>query len=77
MLVFSLLSIRSFSFRLQEKEIEEKLRAKYTLIDKTDSSAIAAAQQAGIAIGDDGELVGEPEGTWHVVTGEIKINETK
>ena len=48
--------------RLQEKEIEDKLRSKYTLIDKTDSTAIAAAQQAGIAIGDDGELVGEPDG---------------
>ena len=41
------------------KEIEDRLRAKYTLIDKTDPVAIAAAQQAGIPISDDGELVGE------------------
>ena len=38
------------------------------MIDKSDTAAIQAAQQAGIAIGDDGELVGETDGTcrvWH------------
>jgi len=47
----------------QEKEIEEKFRTKYMLVDKTDPSSIAAAQQAGVAISDEGELVGEPDGT--------------
>jgi len=41
------------------KEIEDSLRARYTLIDKTDPVAIAAAQQAGVPINDDGEMVGE------------------
>jgi len=41
------------------KDIEERLRSKYTLIDKSDPAAIAAAQQAGIPITDDGELVGD------------------
>jgi len=31
--------------RQMEKDIEEKLRAKYALIDRTDPSAIQAAQQ--------------------------------
>ena len=44
-------------------EIEADLRARYTLVDKTDRAAILAAQQAGINIGDDGELVGEADGT--------------
>lgn len=43
------------------KEIEESLRARYTVIDKTDPVAIAAAQQAGIPINDAGELVGETD----------------
>ncbi len=47
-----------------EREIEDKLRSKYTMIDKSDTAAIQAAQQAGIAIGDDGELVGETDGRW-------------
>ena len=46
-----------------EKDVEERFRAKYTLVDKTDPAAIAAAQAAGIPIGDDGELVGEPDGS--------------
>ncbi|XP_041374463.1 kinesin-like protein KIF9 [Gigantopelta aegis] len=46
-----------------EQTVEEKLRQKYTLIDKTDSAAIAAAQQAGISIADDGSLVGESDGS--------------
>ncbi len=36
------------------------------MIDKSDTAAIQAAQQAGIAIGDDGELVGETDGMWGV-----------
>ena len=31
--------------RQMEKEIEEKLRSKFALIDRTDPSAIQAAQQ--------------------------------
>lgn len=46
----------------QEKEIEERIRIKYMLVDKSDPSSIAAAQQAGVAITDEGELVGEPDG---------------
>ena len=33
-----------------EKDLEEKLRAKYTLVDKTDPAAIAAAQQVGVSL---------------------------
>jgi len=43
------------------KEVEERLRERYTFIDKTDPAAIAAAQQAGFQITDEGELVGEPD----------------
>ena len=43
------------------KEIEDRLRARYTLIDKTDPAAILAAQQAGLPINDDGEMVGETD----------------
>ncbi len=46
-----------------EERIREQLQAKYTFVDKTDPAAIAAAQQAGLPVGDDGELVGEPDGT--------------
>ena len=46
----------------QEKEIEERIRNKYMLVDKSDPSSIAAAQQAGVAINDEGDLVGEPDG---------------
>lgn len=45
-----------------EKEIEEKLRSKFALIDRTDPAAIQAAQQAGVPISDEGVLVGEPDG---------------
>lgn len=41
------------------KDIETKLRARYTMIDKTSPEAIAAAQQAGLPIDDNGELIGE------------------
>ena len=34
-----------------EKDTEEKFRSRYTLIDKTDPSAISAAQAAGVPIG--------------------------
>jgi len=43
------------------KEIEERLRARYTLIDKTDPAAIAAAQQAGVPINNEGQMVGETD----------------
>ncbi|ESO94407.1 hypothetical protein LOTGIDRAFT_227399 [Lottia gigantea] len=45
-----------------EGEIEEKLRQKYTLIDKTDPAAVSAAQQAGL-ISDEASLVGESDGS--------------
>ena len=44
-----------------ERDIEERFKARYTLLDKTDQAAIAAAQEAGIPVGDDGELVGESD----------------
>ena len=44
-------------------EIESRLRTRYTLIDRSDPTAIAAAQQLGILINDQGELVGEADGT--------------
>jgi len=47
--------------RQMSKDIEERLRARYTLIDKTDPAAIAAAQQAGVPINDEGEMVGETD----------------
>jgi len=55
------MGFREYAHRQTSKEIEERLRARYTLIDKTDPVAIAAAQQAGVPINDDGELVGEPD----------------
>ncbi|KAK6165317.1 hypothetical protein SNE40_022265 [Patella caerulea] len=45
-----------------EHEIEERLRQKYTLIDRTDPMAVAAAQQAGL-ISEDTSMVGEPDGS--------------
>jgi len=45
-----------------EKDMEAKLKEKYMLIDKTDPASIAAAQQAGVPITDDGSLVGDLEG---------------
>ncbi len=50
------------SHRQQERVVEERLRARYTLIDRSDAAAISAAQQAGVPIKDDGELVGETDG---------------
>ena len=47
--------------RQLSKDIEDRLRARYTLIDKTDPAAIAAAQQAGMPVNDDGEMVGETD----------------
>lgn len=46
-----------------EKTVEENFRQRYTLIDRTDPAAIVAAQKAGIAIKDDGTLVGELDGS--------------
>lgn len=48
--------------RQLDRDTEEKFRERYTLVDKTDPAAIAAAQAAGIPVGDDGELVGELDG---------------
>ncbi|XP_055959381.1 kinesin-like protein KIF9 [Patella vulgata] len=45
-----------------EHEIEERLRQKYTLIDRTDPMAVAAAQQAGL-ISEDTSMVGESDGS--------------
>ncbi|KAK7113745.1 kinesin-like protein KIF9 isoform X2 [Littorina saxatilis] len=50
-------------YNQMEQDMEERLRHKFTLIDKTDTAAIAAAQQAGVSIADDGSLVGETDGT--------------
>ena len=44
-------------------DLEADLRARYTLVDKTDRAAIVAAQQAGLPVNDDGELVGETDGS--------------
>ncbi|XP_005111799.1 kinesin-like protein KIF9 isoform X3 [Aplysia californica] len=45
-----------------EKDMEARLKEKYMLIDKNDPASIAAAQQAGVPIADDGSLVGDLEG---------------
>ncbi|XP_014424695.3 kinesin-like protein KIF9 isoform X1 [Pelodiscus sinensis] len=45
----------------QEQEVEARLRSKYTLIDKSDFAAIAAAQKAGL-VDAEGHLVGEVDG---------------
>ncbi|XP_048779143.1 kinesin-like protein KIF9 isoform X1 [Ostrea edulis] len=49
-----------------EGDIEQRLREKFTLIDKSDPAAIAAAQQseyeAGVNITDEGILVGDTDG---------------
>jgi len=45
-----------------ENDVEERLRQKFTLIDRTDPAAIAAAQQAGMNITDEGILVGDTDG---------------
>ena len=42
-------------------DTEDRLRARYTLIDRTNPEQIAAAQQAGLPINDRGELVGDTE----------------
>lgn len=49
-------------YQQMEKEVEERLRNKFALIDRTDPSAIQAAQQAGVPISDDGTLVGDSDG---------------
>ncbi|KAM4027143.1 kinesin-like protein KIF9 isoform 2-T2 [Anomaloglossus baeobatrachus] len=46
----------------QEQAVESRLRAKYTMIDKNDYPAIAAAQKAGV-LDADGHLVGEMDGS--------------
>ncbi|KAG8443466.1 hypothetical protein GDO86_012025 [Hymenochirus boettgeri] len=46
----------------QEKEVEARLRQKYTLLDKTDSVTITAAQKAG-GLDEDGLLVGDVDGS--------------
>ncbi|CAH2281813.1 kinesin KIF9 isoform X1 [Pelobates cultripes] len=47
--------------RLQEQEVETRLKQKYIFIDKTDSAAISAAQKTGL-LDADGHLVGEVDG---------------
>ncbi|XP_070571216.1 kinesin-like protein KIF9 [Ptychodera flava] len=44
-----------------ETEVESRLRAKFTLIDRTDPNAVAAAQKAGVVFDENGEAtyVGE------------------
>lgn len=51
-----------FSCSQTEKMVEDNFRARYTCVDKSDPAAIAAAQAAGLPIGDDGELVGDLDG---------------
>ncbi len=45
------------------------MRTKYTLINKSDPAAIAAAQQDGIPINDDGELVGDVDASGFSIGG--------
>ncbi|XP_073407266.1 kinesin-like protein KIF9 isoform X1 [Dendrobates tinctorius] len=47
----------------QEQAVESRLREKYTMIEKSDSAAIAAAQKAGVLDAADGHLVGEMDGS--------------
>ncbi|XP_073533202.1 kinesin-like protein KIF9 isoform X2 [Phyllobates terribilis] len=46
----------------QEQAVELRLREKYTMIDRNDYAAIAAAQKAGV-LDADGHLVGEMDGS--------------
>ena len=45
-----------------ERDVEGRLRERYTMIDKNDAEQIAEAQKAGLPIADDGSLVGETDG---------------
>ncbi|XP_071791906.1 kinesin-like protein KIF9 isoform X2 [Asterias amurensis] len=47
-----------------EQDVEHKLRGKYTLIDRTDPEAVAAAQKAGVVFDDNGggTFVGDVDG---------------
>lgn len=47
-----------------EQDVEHKLRTKYTLIDRTDPAAVAAAQKAGVVFDDNGggTYVGDVDG---------------
>ncbi|XP_071482044.1 kinesin-like protein KIF9 [Diadema antillarum] len=47
-----------------ENEVESRLRNKFTLIDRTDPNAVAAAQKAGVVFDEDGgaTYVGEVDG---------------
>ncbi|XP_072269140.1 kinesin-like protein KIF9 isoform X2 [Pyxicephalus adspersus] len=45
----------------QEKEVESRLREKFTLIDKNDYEAISAVQKAGL-VDAEGQLVGDVDG---------------
>jgi len=57
--VYFLIIETNVYYRHLAKDIEGRLRAQYTMIDKTSPAAIAAAQQAGLPINDQGELIGE------------------
>ncbi|CAD5115830.1 DgyrCDS4768 [Dimorphilus gyrociliatus] len=53
-----------------EKNVEDKFRSRYTLLDKQDAAAIAQAQQAGVPIDDNGDyLVGETDGSGYGIPG--------
>ncbi|KAK7506301.1 hypothetical protein BaRGS_00002413 [Batillaria attramentaria] len=49
-------------YNQMEQDVEERLRQKYTMIDRSDTAAIAAAQQAGMTIAEDGSMVGDTDG---------------
>jgi hypothetical protein len=51
-----------FTIRRMERDVEGRLRERYTMIDKNDAEQIAEAQKAGLPIADDGTLVGDTDG---------------
>ncbi|XP_074757157.1 kinesin-like protein KIF9 isoform X3 [Athene noctua] len=58
----------------QEREVEARLRSKYTLIDKNDFAAVAAVHKAGV-VAVDGHLVPEENGQ-HFVTRTASFSST-
>jgi hypothetical protein len=45
-----------------EKDVEQRLRDKYALIDKNDVDQLAEAQKNGLTLADEGLLVGDLDG---------------
>jgi hypothetical protein len=45
-----------------EKDVEQRLRDKYALIDKNDVDQLAEAQKNGLTLNDDGMLMGDLDG---------------